>query len=147
MSVKAIPEGYSSVTPYLIVDDAELEIQFLTQALGGVEMGRTASGDKIMHAVVKINGAPIMLGSSGSYAAATTAMVFIYVTDVDATFKKAAAFEGVRVESPVADQFWGDRGGAVKTKNNIAYWIATHIEDVSHEQIAQRMAAAKPPEK
>ena len=142
---KPIPDGFTAVTPYLMVDDADAEIAFLVHAFGAVETGRLPMpGGKIAHATVTVGGAPIMLSSAGAWCAALPAMVFVYVPDADAAFTRAVAFEGVTVQMPVADQFWGDRGGSVVSKNGVTYWIATHTEDVTPEQIAQRMAGAPP---
>jgi PhnB protein len=91
-----------------------------------------------MHAELEINGARLMMGSSPAHAA-LTAMVYVYVPDVDAAFARAAAFEGATVSMPVADQFYGDRIGTILSANGISWCFATHVEDVTPDQMRERM--------
>jgi PhnB protein len=140
---KPIPDGFTAVTPYLIVSDAPKEIDFLVSALGGVVEGRldTPTG-QVMHALVRVDGAPIMLGSAmPPEMEAMQSMLFIYVTDVDARFARAAAYPGAAVQTPVTDQFWGDRCGSLTSPNGVVYWIASQKEQLTHEEIGKRASA------
>ncbi|MDB5326953.1 MAG: hypothetical protein JWM57_2522 [Phycisphaerales bacterium] len=135
----AIPKGFSAVTPYLIVPDAPKEIDFLKTAFGGTEPDRmTAPDGSVAHTVVFVGGAPIMISSSSAMHGPQLGMIFIYLPDVDAAYARAAAFDGVDAFMPVTDQFWGDRAGAVKSPNGVVYWIATHTEDLTLDDIRKR---------
>lgn len=140
-----IPTGYAAVVPYLLVDDAPKEIEFMTAILGGTQEGRLDSPDgKVMNARVNVGGSPIMIGSTmPPQHVPQTGMLFVYVPDADATYAKAVAMDGVTPLMPMADQFWSDRAGALKTANGVTYWIATGRESVTHEQIAERMGMKK----
>lgn len=141
--VKPIPDGYTAVTPYLIVDDAPKEIEFLKAAFGAVQVGRLDTPDgQVMHAAIKIDGASIMISSAmPPQHKAIPAMLYIYVTDVDATYAKAVAFPGVTAQMPPTDQFYGDRSGSLTSSNGIIYWIASQKEVLTHEQVGQRVSA------
>ena len=137
---KPIPNGFTPITPYLVIDDAPAEIEFL-KTLGGVVDGRLdGPNGSVGHAVVKVGGAPVMISSTMPGHDTQKGMIFVYVTDVDATYATAAAFKGVDAFMPVTDQFWGDRAGALKSPNGVVYWIATHTEDVSMDEIKKRTA-------
>jgi PhnB protein len=143
------PEGYNSVTPYLIVSDAAKAIEFYKQAFGATEIMRMeAPGGKIGHAEIKIGDSPIMLGdempemgySSPQSLGGTPVTMMIYVEDVDTVAGQAVA-AGAQVLRPVADQFYGDRSGSFTDPFGHQWHIATHIEDVSPEEIGKRAAA------
>jgi PhnB protein len=139
--VKAIPEGYSAVTPYLVVEDAGKLVEFVKQAFGAKEhhISRTPEG-AVVHAEVRINGAPIMIGGGRPGGMLSTAMIYIYTADTDAMYKNALDAGGISVMAP-ADQFYGDRNAGVKDFAGNQWWIATHIEDVSPEEMEKRMKA------
>ena len=147
MGVKAIPEGYHSVTPYLIVDDAEEAIRFYVKALGATEIFRLPMGDKIGHAEIKIGDSFIMLsdewpdmGKLGPEArGGATSSMMIYVEDVDAAYARAVA-AGATAERPVEDQFWGDRMGSLIDPFGHSWSLATHVEDVPEDEMQRRMA-------
>lgn len=148
MAVKAIPEGYHSVTPYLVIDGAEEAIRFYTQALGATEVMRLPMGDKIGHAEIRIGDSHIMLSDEWpdmdirgpkSRGGATSSLM-IYVEDADAAFARAVA-AGATVERPVADQFYGDRNGGIVDPFGHRWTISTHVEDVSEEEMQRRMEA------
>ena len=140
---KPIPEGFTPITPYLVIDDAPKEIEFL-KTLGGVEDGRLDGPEgKVAHSVVKVGGAPIMISSTMPGHDAQKGMIFVYVTDVDAIYAKAAAYDGVEAFMPVMDQFWGDRCGALKSPNGVVYWIGTHTEDLTLDDIRKRTGMSK----
>ena len=146
---KPIPEGYHTATPYLIVRDAASAIEFYKKAFGATELFRMdAPGGKIGHAEIKIGNSPIMLadevpeiGARGpqSYGGSPVT-ILLYVEDVDAVFNQAVA-AGAKVQRAVADQFYGDRSGGVTDPFGHVWYVATHKEDLSPEEIRKRAAA------
>ena len=143
---KPIPEGYHSVTPYLIVDDAGKAIEFYKKAFGAEEKFRLPMGDKVGHAEIKIGDSFVMLadespdmGHLGPKArgGATTSFV-VYVPDVDAAFKTAID-AGATEKRPIENQFWGDRMGTLSDPFGHHWSLATHVEDVSEEEMGKRM--------
>jgi PhnB protein len=150
MAVKPIPEGYHTVTPYLQVDDASAAIEFYTRAFGAKERGRMAGPDgKIAHAEITIGDSAIMLSDpspqsqtrSPKELGGTTATVFLYVEDVDAAFQQATD-AGATVTMPLEDMFWGDRFGSVTDPFGHHWSLATHKEDLTEEEMAERAQAA-----
>jgi PhnB protein len=150
MAVKPIPEGYHTVTPYLALDDAAEAIEYYKKAFGANERGRMdAPGGKIGHAELEIGDSLVMLSDalpqfttrSPRELGGTTANVFLYVEDVDAVVKQAVDAGGT-IEMEVADQFWGDRFGVVQDPFGHLWSIATHVEDVPPEEMAERAKAA-----
>lgn len=140
MATNYIPEGYHTVTPYLVVDDIEKVIEFLEKGLGGqLKYGMPGPDGKVRHAEVLIGNSHIMLGQSHKESPSNESMLYLYVPDVDATFAKALA-AGASEVMPVSDQFYGDRSGGLMGPCGNQYWIATHKEDVSEEEMARRMA-------
>jgi len=140
-SVQPIPDGSHTVTPYLVVEGIPKLIEFLKQAFGAQERGRMARPDGgIMHAEVKIGDSVVMMGEPMGDSKAKPSTLYLYVEDVDAVYQRAIQAGGASVREP-ADQFYGDRtGGVIDPCGN--YWgIGTHIEDVSHEEMAKRFAA------
>jgi PhnB protein len=150
MAVKPIPEGYHTVTPYLQVDDASAAIEFYKRAFGATERGRMPSPDgKIAHAEIEIGDSVIMLSDpfphsqtrSPKELGGTTGAVFLYVEDVDAAFQQATD-AGATVTMPLEDMFWGDRFGSVTDPFGHHWSLATHKEDLTEEEIAERGQAA-----
>src|SRR5687768_6538811 len=148
MVVRAIPEGYHSVTPYLVIDGAEEAIRFYTQALGATEVLRLPMGDKIGHAEIRIGDSHVMLSDEWpdmdirgpkSRGGATSSLM-VYVEDVDAAFARAVA-AGATIERPVEDQFYGDRSGAIVDPFGHRWTLSTHVEDVPEDEMQRRMAA------
>ena len=148
--VKPIPEGYHTATPYLIVKDAARAIEFYKKAFGATELMRMPGpGGKIGHAEIKIGDSPIMLADevpgmgfrSPESLGGSPISILLYVEDVDAVFSEALA-AGAKVQRPVADQFYGDRTGGVTDPFGHVWYIATHKEDVSPEEMKKRAAAA-----
>lgn len=147
MATRAIPEGYHSVTPYLIVDGAEEAIRFYERAFGATEMLRLPIGGKVGHAEVKIGDSMVMLsdewpdhGKLGPRSrGGATSSLMIYLEDVDAAFERAVA-AGAAVERPVENQFYGDRSGTVTDPFGHSWTLATHVEDVGEEEMQRRMA-------
>jgi PhnB protein len=146
MTVKPIPEGYTSITPYLTVDDGEKAIEFYKRAFGAVERGRMAAPDgKIAHAELQIGNAIIMLSDkfpqfvseSPKELGGTTVAIFLFVEDVDAVVQGAAK-AGATITMQPEDQFWGDRMGHVADPFGHLWLIATRVEDLAPEEIAAR---------
>ncbi|HXM93835.1 MAG TPA: VOC family protein [Candidatus Dormibacteraeota bacterium] len=148
--IKPIPEGYHTVTPYLIVNDGARAIQFYKKAFGAKELMRMAAPDgKIGHAEIKIGDSPIMLADENPKMGARSPQslggspvsILLYVADVDAVFNQAVAAGG-KVDRPVADQFYGDRTGGLTDPFGHVWYISTHKEDVSPDEMKKRAAAA-----
>src|SRR5438045_3405266 len=149
MPVKPIPEGYHSVTPYLIIKGAADAINFYKKAFGAVELFRFPAPDgKIGHAEIKIGNSPIMLadefaemGYKGPETLGGSAVsLMIYVEDVDTVFNQAVT-GGATVKEALQDKFYGDRMGTVIDPFGHVWHLATHKEDVSTEEIQERMKA------
>jgi PhnB protein len=150
MATQPIPEGYHTVTPYLAVDDATEAIEYYTKAFGAKERVRMETPDgKVGHAELEIGDSLVMLSDPFPQASTkppnelggTSVSVFVYVEDVDAVVKQAVD-AGATVTMEVADQFWGDRFGSVKDPFGHLWSIATHVEDVPPEEMAERAKAA-----
>ena len=143
---KAIPEGYHSVTPYLIVDDAKAAIDFYRRAFGAEEMSRLPMGDKIGHAELKIGDSFVFLadefpdmGHLGPKSrGGPTSSLVLYVDDVDTAFPKAIQ-AGAKEQRPLENQFWGDRMGTLTDPFGHQWSLATHTEDVAPEEMRRRM--------
>ena len=143
MPVKPIPEGYHSVTPYLVVPGAGRLIEFLKEAFKAEEVERMSQPDgTVMHAEVRIGDSIIMMGEASGKFPAMPAAIYLYVPDVDAVYKRALAAGAASTMEP-ANQFYGDRNAGVKDPSGNLWWIATHVEDVPREEMAKRAAAAK----
>ena len=150
MPVKHIPEGYHSVTPYLIVRGAADAIDYYKKAFAAVELFRFPSPDgKIGHAEIKIGDSPIMLadefpdmGYKGPQSiGGSPVSLMIYVEDVDSVFNQAVAAGGT-VKEALQDKFYGDRIGTVIDPFGLVWHLATHKEDVSMEEMERRAKAA-----
>lgn len=140
--VRPIPEGYHSVTPHLTVPGVAKLIDFLKQAFGATELMRFAAPDgSVMHAEVKIGDSIVMLGEPTGEFKAMPGVLNMYVPDVDATYRRAID-AGARSLREPADQFYGDRSAGVQDSAGNQWWISTHVEDVSPEEMKRRMQAA-----
>ena len=132
MAVKPIPDGYQTVVPYLIVTGAEALIEFLKDAFGATErMHVPGPNGAIMHAEMQLGDSVIMLADASAEVQVRTAMLHLYVVDVDGSYKRALAAGGASIREP-ADQTYGDRTAAVKDRWGKEWWLATHIKDVAH---------------
>ena len=138
MAAKAIPEGYHSVTPHLMVRGAAELIDFLKQAFGAVEKERVPSSGPIMHAEVKIGDSMVMMSDAMGEVEPRPMVLFLYVEDSDAVYRRALQAGGTTVME-LKDQFWGDRAGAVQDAFGNVWWIGTHVEDVSMEELQRRL--------
>jgi uncharacterized glyoxalase superfamily protein PhnB len=143
MAVKAIPEGYNTVTPYLVVEGASGLLNFAKQVFGAEETVRMPGpGGTVGHAEIRIGDSIVMLADAGADNPARSAALVLYVDDCDATYRKALSAGGVSERQP-EDQFYGDRSAGVEAFG-VTWWIHTHIEDVSPEEMEKRMAAMMP---
>lgn len=140
MSVKPIPEGFHSVSPYILVKDGAKLIDFLKSAFDAEQIERLESPDgRVKHAQVKIGDSMVMLGEPQGEA--MPASLYLYVPDCDATYASAIGAGATSIMEP-ADQFYGDRGAGVTDPCGNIWWIGTHIEDVSPDELQRRAAAA-----
>jgi len=142
-SVKAVPEGFHTVTPYLIVDGAAKFIDFLKSAFNAKQTFlMPAEGGKIMHATVTIGNSLVMISDSMEDMPPKPCMLYLYLDNVDATYKQAVAAKATSVHEPT-DEFYGDRAGAVKDAWDNVWWIATHNEDVDDQELKRRAKKAQ----
>jgi PhnB protein len=150
MAVKPIPEGYHTVTPYLAVEDAAEAIDYYKKVFGAKERVRMdAPGGKIGHAELEVGDSLVMLSDPFPQASTkppqelggTSVSVFLYVEDVDAVVKQAVD-SGATITMEVADQFWGDRMGTFRDPFGHSWSVATHVEDVPPEEMAERAKSA-----
>lgn len=148
--VKPIPEGYHSVTPYLICKNAAQALDYYKKAFGATELFRMEHEGKIGHAEFKIGDSPIMMADeqpemkylSPQTLGGTPVSIMIYVDDVDTIYKQAIDAGGVELKA-LADQFYGDRSGTLTDPFGHVWTVATHKEDVSPEEIEKRLASFK----
>jgi PhnB protein len=147
---KPIPEGYHSVTPYLIVKGAARALEFYKKAFNATELYRLEGpGGTIGHAEFQIGNSRMMLADefpdmgarSPETIGGSPIGLCIYTEDVDALFTQALAAGG-KQERPVTDQFYGDRSGTLRDPFGHQWTLATHKEDVSPEEMTRRMEAA-----
>jgi PhnB protein len=151
MNVKAIPSGYSSVTPYLIVEGATEAIEFYKQVFSATERMRlTVPGGKIAHAEIQIGDSVVMLADqpadptdarlkNPNAVNGTAISIHLYIEDVDLVMEKAIK-AGAKQIRPVANQFYGDRSGLLTDPFGHVWNVATHLEDLSPEEMEKRMA-------
>jgi PhnB protein len=153
MAVQPIPAGYHTVTPYLIIKGAAAALDFYQRALGTQERVRMPGPDgKIMHAEIQIGDSMVMLADefpqmgalSPQTIGGTAVGLCLYIEDVDVRFQKAVA-AGAKIERPLQNQFYGDRSGTIIDPFGHKWTLATHIEDVTPDEMQRRMAAMKPP--
>jgi len=143
MAVKPIPEGYSTFTPYFVVEGATDFIEFLKKGFGAEEMFRfPAPGGKLGHAEVRIGSSIVMLADTSPDYPPSRMNSYLYVPDVDATYKKVLA-AGAQSKREPANQFYGDRVATLTDRWGNTWSIGTHVEDVSPEEMERRMKAQK----
>ena len=138
MAAKPVPDGYHTVTPYLTVDDAALQIDFLKRAFNG-QVNYEMKDDKgnVRHAEVRVGDSMLMIGQARDEWKPRPMTFYLYVPDVDSMFKSAIA-AGAKSLQDVTTQFYGDRSGGVEDPQGNYWWIATHVEDVSPEEMDRR---------
>ena len=150
MGVKAIPDGYHTVTPYLVVNNGAAALDYYKKAFGAIELMRMPGpSGKLMHAEIKIGDSIIMLADeaperdvkSPSALGGSPVGICLYVTNVDAMFDAAIAAGG-KALFPVKNQFYGDRSGTLIDPFGHKWTVATHVEDVAPEEMGARAEAA-----
>ncbi len=140
MTVNYIAEGYHSVNTYLISPKVNEVLAFVKTVFDAVELGCLKTPDgKIGHAEVQVGNSRIMLSQGMPESLPSAAVLVVYVPDADAVYAKAIAAGATPIREP-ADQFYGDRSGGVIDMAGNQWWIHTHIEDVSFEEVERRMA-------
>ena len=148
--LQPIPQGFHSITPYLVVKDAARAIEFYQRAFGAKEIMRMdGPNGKISHAEVKIGDSLLMLSDelpsnsvrSPQSLGGCTASIFLYVENVDKVFNQAAS-AGAKVDTPLADMFWGDRFGTLTDPFGHSWSLATHKEDVAPNELGKRAKEA-----
>ncbi|MHC4851970.1 MAG: VOC family protein [Planctomycetota bacterium] len=142
--VKPIPDGFHTVTPYLLIDGAAEAIEFYKKAFSAeVTLSMPSPEGKVMHAEIRVGDSPIMLGEAPENAASpntlggTPVLIHLYVPDVDTVFMQAVA-AGADIVTPVTDQFYGDRNGHLVDPFGHHWTISTHTEDLTDEEINER---------
>lgn len=140
MAVKAIPEGYPRVIPYLIISDVDKMMTFLKEVFNAEVIERMALPDgSVNHGEVRIGDSVIMMGKSSENYPPQTSTVYIYVEDVDSVYKKAISIGANSIMEPT-DMFYGDRNAGFADPQGINWWAAAHIEDVSKDELERRNA-------
>lgn len=137
--VKPIPAGYHSVTPYLVVEGAPKLIDFVTRVFNAEEIARMNGPDgRVAHAEVKIGDSIVMMSDATAEFQPVASQLYVYVDDIDKTYKRALDVGATIVREPKT-QFYGDRNATVKDPAGNIWGIATHVEEVSPEEMARRM--------
>ena len=138
MAVKPVPDGYHTVTPYILSSDAEQLLTFLKKAFAAkdTEIMRAPDGS-IWHADVTVGDSHIMMSQGNAQHAPMPASIYLYVPDTDATYRAALAAGATSTMEP-ADQFYGDRNAGVKDAQGNVWWIGTHVEDVAPDELKRR---------
>ena len=138
MAVRPIPEGYRTVTPYLIVQGADAVLDFVTRAFGAEQRLRMDREDgTVAHAEVTIGDSVVMLAEAGDDWPAMPGNIHLYVDDCDETYASALEAGGTSLREP-ENQFYGDRSGGVRDPGGNTWWITTHVEDVPPDELERR---------
>jgi PhnB protein len=145
-TVKPVPDGYHSVTPYLIVSGAAAAIEYYKKSFGAEELVRMPMGNRVGHAELQIGDSRIMLADEFPERDAkgpksrggTPVSILLYLADCDAVFNRALAAGGT-VKNPMKDQFYGDRSGTLEDPFGHVWTISTHTEDLTPEEMMRRM--------
>jgi uncharacterized glyoxalase superfamily protein PhnB len=141
-TVKSIPDGYQSLIPYFSVVDATALLEFVKKAFGAEEKFKMADPNGVVrHAEARIGDCVLMIGQGPTSRPNT---LYMYVPDVDAAYKRAMSASGAAksLREPT-DEWYGDRSAGLEDSQGNQWWLATHIEDVSPEELAKRAARAK----
>ena len=137
--VQAVPDGFHTVTPFLVASDAQGLLDFIEQGLNGKTEYKLKGDDgKIVHASARIGNSALMLGDAMNEYEPNNAMLYLYVENADELYNQALTFKGTRSKRELRDEFYGDRSGCVQDPWGNTWWIATHIEDVSNEELEER---------
>lgn len=143
MSVKPIPDGYNTITPYLVVKDVDQLLDFCKKAFNAVIKYQSKTPDgSTTHAEFIIGDSIIMTGKARNENEVNSSMLYMYTKHTDAVYEKALSHGATSIMEP-ADQFYGDRNAGVMFPQGISWWIATHVEDVSEEEMARRAREQK----
>ena len=143
MPVKNPPAGYHSVSPYLTVTDVAKLIEFLQVVFDATVVERMTRPDgRVGHCEVRIGDSIVMMGEPQDPSKARPSNLYVYVLDVDSTYRRALA-HGAQADREPADQFYGDRSGSFIDASGNLWWVATHKEDVSPEEIQRRAKQAQ----
>ncbi|TDJ62146.1 MAG: VOC family protein [Proteobacteria bacterium] len=135
----SIPDGYHTVTPYLVVKGVADLIEFIKEVFDGEDMWIESRSDgSIQHARVRVGDSPIMMGEPVGDMTPTPATLYVYVDDPDAAYERALKAGAISVREP-ADQLYGDRNASVQDASGNRWWMAVHKEDVSPEKLARRV--------
>ncbi len=138
MSVHYLPKNYHNVIPYLFVSDAEKLLDFIKHTFDGIEIERMQAPDgSIPHAEIKVGDSIIMMGEARGEFKPIPSSLYVYVPNTDETFKRAIDAGATSIMEP-ADQFYGDRSAGVSDPFGNFWWIGTHIEDVSQDEVMRR---------
>lgn len=149
-AVKPVPDGMHTVTPHLVCDGAAAAIQFYMDAFGAVELHRMPGPDgRLMHAMIKIGDSPVMLadefrewgGTGPKSLGGTPVTIHLQVPNADEVYERALR-AGAEIKMPIADMFWGDRYGTVIDPFGHSWSIATHIKDMTREELEAAGKAA-----
>jgi PhnB protein len=144
MSVHYIPDGFHTVTPYLVTRGVARLIEFLTGAFGAVERDRTVDGSgRIMNAIVQIGDSMVMMGEGSDKYPVVSTSLHLYLPDADETYRRALEAGATSVRPP-ADQFYGDRTAGVQDPSGNTWWISTRVEAVSPEEMERRLRELPP---
>jgi uncharacterized glyoxalase superfamily protein PhnB len=141
MAVKPVPDGYHTVTPYLTVDEAAQQIEFLKAAFNAEVRYEMKDADgNVRHAEVQVGDSILMIGQARNEWHPRVMSFYLYVPDCDSSYRQAIAAGGKSIQEPTT-QFYGDRSGGVEDPQGNYWWVATHVEDVSPEEMDRRMKA------
>ena len=142
MAVKPVPDGYQTITPYLVVKGAAQVVEFITRAFGAREVHvMKGPAGEVRHGDLVVGNSHIMLGEASGLWPSQPTSLYLYLPDCDAVYNQALAAGGTSVQEPKT-QFYGDRHGAVKDPAGNTWWIATHVEDVPPEEMEKRAGEA-----
>lgn len=142
MPVEYMPSGYHTITPYLVVNGAERLMTFISDVLDGSEITRMQGPDgRIAHAEMRVGDSVVMLADTPASGEETSTMLHLYVPDSDATYRRAMQAGATSLREP-QDEFYGDRMSGVQDSTGIKWYFATHVEDVSDEEMARRAEQA-----
>jgi PhnB protein len=137
--VKAIPEGFHTVTPFLVPENATKFISFLEKAFGGdLTYMMKHEGGQVMHATVKVGDSILMVTDATDSLRPKPTMLYLYVEDVDTAYKKAVNAGGISKREPM-DEFYGDRSACIEDPWGNTWWIATHVENVDEDEMKERV--------
>ena len=137
-AVKPIPEGFHTVTPFLIVKDAAKLLEFIKKAFNGETTSIMKDPDgNVMHATARIGDSIIMASDTNNRFPAMPCMLYLYMDEVDAIYKQAIKAGGQSLREPT-NEFYGDRSAGIKDAWDNQWWIATHVEDVDEEEMKRR---------